>query len=204
MTLGSREVAKAYLGDALVYQNTPPVPPVPTEGVYILYTDGTTSNYDTLVSGKTPVGVVLISGDVSIVIHPDEGLSKNWSSNTSTAIPGVTTTTDENAAKADYAGEENSAAVLASGLAGTAFSFADDRGGYLPSCGEMDQIRLNVTNINTALALIGGTQLDFASRDYWSSTQCRGSNAWYWFYYYNKWLNDYKFNNFYCRSVSAF
>lgn len=93
-------------------------------GVYIAYADGTHSDYDVLVEGKTPLGVALKTDNVFIVIHPSEGSSKQWSTDTSTVIEGVTTTTDVNTAKADYKGKENTAAVVASGLAGSAFTFA--------------------------------------------------------------------------------
>ena len=41
-----------------------------TYGIFILYTDGSLSNYDTVTSGKTAVGVVLKNENVSFVLHP--------------------------------------------------------------------------------------------------------------------------------------
>ena len=209
---GSQEIVKAYLGRDVIYENTPPTPPGPSgNGVYILYTDGSVSAYDTLVSGKTPVGPLLITNNVSLVIHPSAGYSKQWSSDTSTVISGVTTTPDGNIAKADYAGAANTAAVIASGLAGSAFTFAttdcvyaDGRTGYLPSYGEMEEIRLNETNINTALGLIGGTALVFSSQSYWSSTQRNKVKAWCWYSDSSGWFSYIKDNNYYCRSVSTY
>ena len=180
-------------------------------GVFILYTDGTKSAYNVLDSGKTPVGVAVVTDNVSLVLHPNEGSSKTWSSDTSTDISGVTTTTDRETAKADFNGASNTSAAVASGLAGSAFTFAttdcvyaDGKTGYLPSCGEMEDIRLNETNINTALNLIGGTALDFASKNYWSSTQYSDyRSAWKWVYGLSYWNDNLKSYNGNCRSVAA-
>ena len=182
-----------------------------SNGIYILYTDETVSPYNTLTPGKTPVGVLLKNDLVSIVIHPSEGSSKTWSSNTKTTIPGVTTTTRDYLARADYAGESNTNAVYASGLQGTAFTFAreasyaDGRQGYLPAAGEMEQMRLNATNINTALRLINGNTLQFDKNSYWSSTQYSDRRAWYWFYNdYSAWYYGAKSDLHLCRSVAAY
>ena len=181
-----------------------------TYGVFILYTDGSLSNYNTKVSGKTPVGVVLVNQYVSFVLHPSEGSGKTWSSNTATTINGVTTTTNTTTAKNDYAGLSNTNYMYASNKQGTVFTFAreasyaDGRTGYLPACGEMEQIRLNVTNINTALNLIGGTQFDFSSKRYWCSTQYRSNDAWNWYHVNSIWTNGNKGNSSYGRSVASF
>lgn len=177
-----------------------------SNGVYIGYTDGTISPYNSKISGKTAEGVVLKTNNIQILLHKSEGSSKQWSSNTSTQISGVTTTTSESTAKTDYKGKSNTAAVVASGLAGSAFTFATALGAdwYLPACGEMEQIRLNEANINTALGLIGGTQLAFSSRYYWSSTQYSSSGAWYWTYRSSRWVYYFKGNDYYCRAVRAF
>lgn len=177
-----------------------------SNGVYIGYTDGTVSPYNSKTDGKTPEGVVVKTDNMCILLHPTEGTSKIWSNDTSTEISGVTTTTGINTAKADFAGKTNTAAVVASGLAGRAFTFATDLGPdwYLPACGEMEEIRLNEANINTALRLIGGTQLAFSSNYYWSSTQYGSLGAWRWRYGLSTWDDGYKGNDYYCRAVRAF
>lgn len=180
-------------------------------GVFILYTDGSLSNYNTKVSGKTTVGVVLVNDYVHLVLHPSQASGKGWSNDTNTTISGVTTTTDQNTAKVDYAGLANTNAVYAANKQGTAFTFArdasyaDGRQGYLPSCGEMEQIRLNITNINTALSKISGTQLNFSSYTYWTSTQSTSRYAWLWWYGGSEFTGDNAKTNWaYCRSVAAF
>ena len=183
-------------------------------GVYIYYTDGSKSNYNVLDSGKTPVGVLLVTDNTSFIIHPSEGSSKNWSDNTSVQIPWVTTTgSNASIALLDYAGMYNTLAVIESGLAGSAFTFAadavyaDGRTGFLPACGEIEDMRLNEANINTAMNLIGGTPLNFSSRRYWSSTQSAVSTAWNWLYSNGGYWNTYSktgSSGRYCRSVSAY
>lgn len=176
-----------------------------SNGIYIGYTDGSVSPYDQLVSGKIPEGVIVKTDNMSILLHPTEGSPKQWSEDTSIQIAGVTTTTDENTAKADFAGKANTAAVVASGLAGSAFTFATDLGSdwYLPACGELEQIRLNEANINTALGLIGGTQLSFSGHSYLSSTQYSSTQIWYW-YRGSYWYHYRKYSYDYCRAVRAF
>lgn len=175
-------------------------------GVYIGYTDGTISPYNQLVSGKTVEGVVLKTANVQILLHKNEGSSKTWSPDSSTLISGVTTTDIATIAKQDFAGKSNTAAVVASGLAGSAFTFATDLGSdwYLPACGEMEQIRLNAANINTALGLIGGTQLSFSNRHYWVSTQYAYQFGWHWYYVNNDWAGGYKYSQVNSRAVRTF
>lgn len=178
-----------------------------TNGVYIGYTDGRVSPYNQLVSGKTPEGVVVKTDNMSILLHPTRGLYVQWSPNESTTISGVKTTTDKTTAKADLAGKKNTDAAIASGKAGGAFTFARGLGAewYLPACGEMEQIRLNVANINTALGLIGGAALNFGYgyASIWSSTQYSNEYAWCWSS--SDWKNGYKSaNGLVARAVRAF
>ena len=106
----------------------------------------------------------------------------------------------------DYAGKANTDAVVASTLAGDAFTFATALGSewYLPAGGEMEDIRLNVANINIAMSNIGGTPLNFSNTYYWFSAQSSKDKAWYWFYPYNQWLTTQKTDNKSCRAVCAF
>ena len=170
-------------------------------GVYIVYTDGSYSNYDTLDSGKTPLGVGLKTNDVSLILHKTEYSNKTWATS-STLIEGVTDSIFEATAKSDYNGKTNTEKVILSDLAGTAFIAVNELGldWYLPACGEMEQIRLNITNINTALNLISGTTLSF-NLNYWSSTQA-STSAWAW--YSNRWDYKAKGNSYNCRAIKEF
>lgn len=176
-------------------------------GVYIGYTDGSVSYFDAPPeSGKTVKGVVLKTDNICICIHKTEGSSKEWSTNTAIQIAGVTTTTRKNTAKKDYTGKANTDAAIASGWADTAFKFATALGSewYLPACGEMEEIRLNVDNINTAMDRIGGTQLNFSNKNYWSSTQYSKNSAWQWYSGVRDWIDYTKGGIDSCRAVCAF
>lgn len=48
---------------------------------------------------------------------------------------------------------------------------------YVPACGQLALIYLNMTEINAALAKIGGTAL--AAENYWSSSESSSGDAWY-------------------------
>ena len=178
-------------------------------GVYILYTDGSLSNYDTLDAGKTPVGPVLKTNNVCVVIHPDEGSNKKWQTSPFSVIDGVTTVETEAEALLDYSGTSNTIAAINSGAVGNLFSwvtgivYADGRSGYIPSAGENRDLNRNRNNINIALALISGTPL--STKEYWTSTQQRRSSA----FAYRFGVTDYpntvaKDNNYYCRSISTY
>ena len=81
------------------------------------------------------------------------------------------------AAKADYKGVQNSAAIVAkygnytSYAAGWCqnFSFNDGKKGYLGSGGEWQAAYSNKTKINACMSLIGGTNI--TTNHYWTSTQ---------------------------------
>lgn len=180
-------------------------------GVYVAYTDGSLSNYDVLDTSKTPVGPLLKTNNVCLIVHPDDATGKSWATNIG-MISNVFTTTNKDVAATDFSGESNTLAVIASQKQGTAFDFAtqavyaDGRIGHLPSYGEMVDICDNVTNINTVLTLMGGTPIVYnTSRNYWTSTQNNSENSWY---YMMNWPgSDRKTNAYegrYCRSVSNY
>lgn len=178
-------------------------------GVYIGYTDGTFSPYNELVPGKTVKGVVLKTDDISICIHKTEGAAQNWGP-MKYLIEGGTIAYYSTGAKKDFAGKKNTDAIIAFGGAGTAFTFARNLGSewYLPAAGEMEQIRLNRSNINTALGLIGGSIVDFINKGYWSSTQYENTyNYGFGAYYYlngSGWLEAVEDANYASRAVCAF
>ena len=63
----------------------------------------------------------------------------------------------------------------------------------------MEEIRLNVTSINTALGLISGTTLNMHDNYYWCSTQYDGNYAWN--LANESWSRNYKGTNIKCRAV---
>ena len=161
-----------------------------SNGVYIAYVDGSVSQYDTLVSGKTPLGVVLKTDEVSLLIHPTSNTEQSslaWGIDRTTLIDGVTTTNDANVAKIDYKGHDNYEAILRSAVAGPAFAwiqdniaFLDGSVAWLASCGEAELIRINRNSINTAMELIGGDKVFYVTSTYSmpSSTQASAGHHW--------------------------
>lgn len=49
---------------------------------------------------------------------------------------------------------------------------------YIPSCGELSLIYMNLTSVNNALSAIGGQQFN-TSTTYWSSSEASTKKAWY-------------------------
>lgn len=145
-------------------------------------------------SGKNnsdAVGVAVSDGEHSFVIHPTaEQANINWSSNNSVQIDGVFTTEDRATAESDFAGEANTAAILAAVQAGTIAApaaqyaagiiFANGKKGYLPSAGELTLPYTVLSDINSCMTAIGGTEFDMNNKYYLSSTQHSASYAWLW------------------------
>ena len=51
---------------------------------------------------------------------------------------------------------------------------------YIPSCGQLALMCLNIDEINKALKKIGGKEISTLAQDsYWSSTECSEKEAWY-------------------------
>ena len=142
-------------------------------------------------SNSDAVGVAVSNGEHSFVIHPTaEQADIRWS-NTSVLIDGVFTTEDRATAKSDFAGESNTAAILAAVQAGTmadapaaqyaaGITFANGKKGYLPSAGELTLAYTVLSDINSCMTAIGGTQFDMDGKYYWSSTQGTAGNVWFW------------------------
>lgn len=151
-----------------------------SNGVYIYYTDNSMSPYDELVEGKTPLGVAVLTDSVKILLNPDCDYDGSWSQDISTIIDDVVTVEDYDSAVADLNGESNTAAIIASGLQGSAFDFVASKGQgwYLPSFGELQQLKLNEEDINVALELMSGEPIYFSAYYLWSSTQYNEGHAW--------------------------
>ena len=147
-------------------------------GIGILYTDNTISNYNTLVSGKTPVGVLMTENTAGkgIVVHPNQWSRVTWGTR-NIEISGLENYYDYDSiigAKMDFNGKTNTDTVISSGYAGTAFTsarnatYADGRIGYLPAAGQVSNILYNRDNMNVAFQRINGTNIDWG---YISSSQ---------------------------------
>ncbi len=155
-------------------------------GVWILDTSGNltaTANWNSA-NNSNAVGVAVITDNCNFVIAPDylSTSSTEWSSDTSTTFPCVTTT-DSSSAKADYAGQSNTDAIASSLIAQSsaaanckAYIFKNGKSGYLWSLGEAYMAYQNASAIDTALSKIGATAMNL--QEHWTSTQYSSSQAW--------------------------
>lgn len=175
-------------------------------GVFIAYTDNTISEYNILDSGKTPNGVVLITDNTSIIIHPNNLTGGKWGP--SENIPGVTVADTIETASADFNGKLNTERALTYGVNDCAFTkattlaFPDGSYGYLPSAGQLCEIMsINYNNkIVTAMNLIGGDNITCSTppstsdKTWWSSTQSSNNSlydrAWVWTQYRTSIFNN--------------
>ena len=104
-------------------------------------------------------------------------------------VPNLENLAGNTAAKADYNGKANTAAIIAGYAAlGKDMDSRDmckvletyNEGGftdwYIPAAGQLYEIYTNRTNINTALKAISGNA--FVAGSYWSSSEGSGGDAW--------------------------
>jgi hypothetical protein len=165
-------------------------------------------------SNSDAVGVAVSDGEHSFVIHPtaDPGVTK-WSSSQVVTIDGVVNVNYTDA-KSDFAGEANTAAILAAVQAGTiedapaaqycaGITFANGKKGYLPSAGELLMVYSVLKDINSCMTTLGGIEIDMRSKRYWSSTQNWAINAIYWDWYKLNFDAIGKKNTYHVRAVAA-
>ena len=118
----------------------------PVKGVFIQHIDGklyTTSQWTSEgFSNDLANGVAVCNGEVAFVMAKKVYSAIEWSSDTTTLIDGVTTTEDKDVAKADFAGKENTKAILKTDTSEAAYRcanyvFPNGQKGYLPALGEL-------------------------------------------------------------------
>lgn len=107
-----------------------------------------------------------------------------------TDVAGITNIGNSDVAEQDFNGKVNTAAIIATSDTdsnteyanmGTYCSKFNEMSGtyndwYIPACGQLYEIRTNVTDINTALTNIGGTT--FSYNYYWSSSEVASKTGW--------------------------
>lgn len=124
------------------------------------------------------------------IIHPTAQSKQKYSSNTTVVVPGVTTTMSTAAALTDFAGMENTDALLAAvanGVIPDAPSatwvrsqvFPDGATPFNGALGQINLMKLNEEEINLCMDEIGGVRLYFESY-VGSSTQYSANYCWYW------------------------
>lgn len=181
------------------------------KGVFIQHVDGRVFSTNAWTEGgfanDQANGVVVSTDDARFVIAKDNvSTSMKWSSNTSTLVDGILTSTDATVAKTDFVGQENTNLMLATDTSGAGYScanftFPNGANGYLPALGELYVAYQNKAAIDKAMTLIGGTAL--GNSYYWSSTQSSASNAWSLDWSDGSTYGNYKSRTNYVRALSA-
>ena len=174
-------------------------------GVYVVTADGQLVDKTTVAADA--IGVALITANQRIMIEKNgeantdiikAAYDADGATNTNyivfywgmsgSDVAGITNISGSDAAKKDFNGKANTAAIIATpdtddkttyANMGTYCTKFNEMSGiyadwYIPAAGQLYEIYTNVTDINTALANIGGTTLS----DYWSSTEKSADSAW--------------------------
>lgn len=167
---------------------------IPADGVYAVKADGSLIDYTT--ADSSCIGVALLSRNQKIMIPKSDasneaGNSFFWGNNLlGKDVSGISNKTDEIEAKKDYNGKENTYAIISSYIEYNVQMDNRDmckpletytEGGfddwYVPAAGQISEIYANISDINAALMMIGGTP--FNVHIYWSSTESSSGTAWY-------------------------
>ena len=155
------------------------------KGVFIQHIDGSLYSVDEWgtagYSNDLANGVAVSTDNARFVIAKTSLGTMSWSSNTSTLVDGILTTTDSNVAKTDFVGYENTQLMLATdtskaGYSCANYTFPNGDKGYLPALGEWNEAYKNKAAINAAMTAIGGDAIPTSS--HWSSTQYSANRAW--------------------------
>ena len=161
------------------------IPPLPL-GVFIQHVDGklyTTDEWTAKGFANSEAnGVAVNAKECGFVISKTSLGFMCWSSDTSNEVAGILTASIKSVALTDFAGQENTALMLATdtnkaGYTCANYTFPNGEKGYLPALGEWKTAHANKAAIGEAMNLIGGTALD--NNFYWSSTQYSASGAWF-------------------------
>ena len=155
----------------------------------IFYSDHTCS-FGSLISGKTPIGIVVYSDGKG---HGQVMSLKNSTSGYEWGIDDIDISTLQNlsseaAASKDLASCENTAKIIAAGdkskypAAWAAHEYKTEgtkAGNWcLPTAGIMTSIKNGMELINIGYGLVSGTKIGTSSH-YWSSSEGSGDVAWY-------------------------
>lgn len=184
-TVVLNQVRLNHIGERTQGGGTPSTPSY-ENGVYIQHINRklyTTSDWESgAFSNDEANGVALITDNAKFVIaKADISTSMVWSSNSSSLVDGIFTSSDLDSVKNDFAGYANTQLMLATDTSGAGFScanftFPNGDKGYLPALGEFNETYLNKSAIRSAMTLIGGTDI---VNMYWTSTQRSDIRSWF-------------------------
>ena len=127
---------------------------------------------------KVAIGVIYHISDTLLRAIGLNEAEKAWGMEGEMVGNGIFSDTDETNTKNDFGGKNNTAALLAKyPNSDYAANWCDAQGGYLPSLGELLEIKTNQTTLNNTLTVINATPI---SKGYhWSSAEWGGKNfAW--------------------------
>jgi len=168
-------------------------------GVYAVAADGTPVTKED--ADETCIAVALITDNQRIMIEKTQSYDATniifyWGTNLyQKNVAGITETTDENVAKADFNGKEHTNAIIAAYTEHSVdmdaqdmckvlqtFNDGENNGGftdwYIPAAGQLYEIYTNKTNINAALSAMTATQFS-SDYNYWSSSEYSSISGWY-------------------------
>ena len=186
-------------------------------GVYAVTAEGELIAYNDAAVDATCLGVALITDNQRIMIEKTESYDATnttfyWGKNLyQKNVSGITETTDQTVAKADFSGKEHTNAIIAAytehSVAMDArdmcsvlqtFNDGENNGGftdwYILAAGQLYEIYRRKTYINAALTAMSSTA--FSDGSYWSSSVDSSSGGWG-VYFSNGDVNNYikSFNN---------
>ena len=164
-----------------------------SDGVYAVSSTGELIDYNT--ADETCIAVTLVVGEHKFWIAKNDATNGTnntlyWGNNLyDKNVAGITETTDQSVAKADFNGKANTDAIIAAyGQHSVDMDSRDmckvletyTEGGftdwYVPAAGQLYEMYNKKSDINAALQNIGGTALK--SNFYWSSSEYDSGLAW--------------------------
>lgn len=159
------------------------------------YEDGartyyTLDDWNGLAVKPTVVGVFIASSGVKIIIHPEFRPYANrtkWIDSNNPVVPGITVL-GAGQTNNDKDGRGNTAAMLTAISNGTvtgapaftwaaSLSFADGSTPYFPAAGEVEQIRLNLSDINACRVALGQSEIVFSNMVFSSNAGSAGGGT---------------------------
>lgn len=160
------------------------VPEFAPNGVYIMHKDRFLVTQDNWTyPNEEASGVAVKTDNCAFVIAKEEESSIQWGAY-GTIVSGCTYTQDQNTAKTDYKGRQNTDAIVDHlGMSSTymyaaryckEYIFPHGVQGYLPALGELYEALQNKSEVDACMSLINGKPLyDGSINNYtkWSSTQ---------------------------------
>lgn len=157
------------------------------------------------------LGVYVNTTNTHVILYPTINSGVMYSSNKTVIIPNVTCWDPHETAVNDFFGLDNTNGILAAVSDGViedaplaqwarSLSMLGNPTMYAIACGELKDVKSNLSAVNTCRTLIGHPTIDFES-DVWTSTQKGASSAEGWFIADGTWRNHSK-NNI-CRGIAC-